>query len=85
MNYRHAFHAGNFADVFKHAVLSLLLKSLARKDAAFCYLDTHAQKKQKRNLSPNGACYLALGDTPRPVLTATGNGSMPTYRKRSGL
>ncbi len=52
MNYRHAFHAGNFADVFKHAVLSLLLKSLARKDAAFCYLDTHAQKKQKRNLSP---------------------------------
>ncbi len=42
MNYRHAFHAGNFADVFKHAVLSLLLKSLARKDAPFCYLDTHA-------------------------------------------
>lgn len=42
MNYRHIFHAGNFADVFKHAVLSLLLKSLARKDAAFCYLDTHA-------------------------------------------
>ena len=42
MNYRHAFHAGNFADVFKHAVLALLLKSLVRKDAPFCYLDTHA-------------------------------------------
>ena len=42
MNYRHAFHAGNFADVFKHTVLALLLKSLARKDAPFCYLDTHA-------------------------------------------
>ncbi|MHB8535911.1 MAG: 23S rRNA (adenine(2030)-N(6))-methyltransferase RlmJ [Sulfuricaulis sp.] len=42
MNYRHVFHAGNFADVFKHAVLSLLLKSLHRKDAPFCYLDTHA-------------------------------------------
>lgn len=42
MNYRHVFHAGNFADVFKHAVLSLLLKSLVRKDAPFFYLDTHA-------------------------------------------
>jgi len=42
MNYRHIFHAGNFADVFKHVVLSLLLKSLHRKDAPFCYLDTHA-------------------------------------------
>jgi 23S rRNA (adenine2030-N6)-methyltransferase len=42
MNYRHAFHAGNFADVLKHAVLVLLLKALARKDAPFCYLDTHA-------------------------------------------
>lgn len=42
MNYRHVFHAGNFADVFKHAVLSLLLKSLHRKDTPFCYLDTHA-------------------------------------------
>jgi 23S rRNA (adenine2030-N6)-methyltransferase len=42
MNYRHVFHAGNFADVFKHAVLSLLLTSLRRKDAPFCYLDTHA-------------------------------------------
>lgn len=42
MNYRHIFHAGNFADVFKHAVLSLLLKSLQRKDKPFFYLDTHA-------------------------------------------
>ena len=42
MNYSHAFHAGNFADVFKHIVLSLLLKSLHRKDAPFCYVDTHA-------------------------------------------
>ena len=42
MNYRHIFHAGNFADVFKHIVLSLLFKALKRKDKAFCYLDTHA-------------------------------------------
>ncbi len=42
MNYRHRFHAGNFADVVKHSVLALLLKSLHRKDTPFCYLDTHA-------------------------------------------
>lgn len=42
MNYRHIYHAGNFADVFKHTVLSLVLKSLHQKDSAFCYLETHA-------------------------------------------
>ncbi|MBL8589805.1 MAG: 23S rRNA (adenine(2030)-N(6))-methyltransferase RlmJ [Methylobacteriaceae bacterium] len=42
MNYRHAFHAGNFADVFKHAFLALILTHLTRKDAALRYLDTHA-------------------------------------------
>lgn len=42
LSYRHAFHAGNFADVHKHAVLSLLLQELVRKDAAYCYLDSHA-------------------------------------------
>ncbi len=40
--YRHSFHAGNFADVFKHALLVRLLLALARKDRPFCYLDTHA-------------------------------------------
>ncbi len=42
MNYRHAFHAGNFADVFKHTILIGLLDVLRAKDAAFCYFDTHA-------------------------------------------
>lgn len=42
MNYRHSYHAGNFADVFKHIILTALIKSLLRKDSAFCYLDTHA-------------------------------------------
>lgn len=42
MNYRHAYHAGNFADVFKHAVLTLLLQRLKHKDKPFCVLDTHA-------------------------------------------
>ncbi len=42
MNYRHAFHAGNFADVTKHIVLTRILTYLTRKDAAFRVIDTHA-------------------------------------------
>ena len=42
MNYRHIYHAGNFADVFKHIVLATLTKAFLRKDTPFCYLDTHA-------------------------------------------
>ena len=42
MNYHHAFHAGNFADVFKHAILLGLIDSLKAKPTPFCYLDTHA-------------------------------------------
>jgi 23S rRNA (adenine2030-N6)-methyltransferase len=42
MNYRHAFHAGNFADCMKHALLVWLLRALARKPSPFRVLDTHA-------------------------------------------
>jgi 23S rRNA (adenine2030-N6)-methyltransferase len=42
MNYRHAYHAGNFADVVKHVAISLVLAHLKRKDAPFCVVDTHA-------------------------------------------
>lgn len=42
MNYRHAFHAGNFADVVKHTILTRILAYLMRKDAAFRVIDTHA-------------------------------------------
>jgi 23S rRNA (adenine2030-N6)-methyltransferase len=42
MNYRHAFHAGNFADVFKHTILIGLLQALNEKAAPYCYFDTHA-------------------------------------------
>src|SRR5262245_21984516 len=40
--YRHLFHAGNFADVFKHALLTRLLLLLLRKEKPLLYLDTHA-------------------------------------------
>jgi len=42
MNYRHAFHAGNFADVLKHAVLARILVHLGEKAAAYRVIDTHA-------------------------------------------
>ena len=42
VNYRHAFHAGSFADVFKHAVLCRILDYLRQKPAAFRVIDTHA-------------------------------------------
>ena len=42
MNYRHVYHAGNFADVVKHVCLVALLRGLSRKDSPWLYLDTHA-------------------------------------------
>ncbi|WP_147459637.1 23S rRNA (adenine(2030)-N(6))-methyltransferase RlmJ, partial [Pseudomonas amygdali] len=42
MNYRHAYHAGNHADVFKHLTLTRLIALMARKEQPFAYLDTHA-------------------------------------------
>lgn len=42
MNYRHLYHAGNFADVFKHALLTLLIGRLKEKDTPFAVIDTHA-------------------------------------------
>lgn len=42
MNYRHAYHAGCFSDVFKHAALALVLEYLKAKDKPFCVIDSHA-------------------------------------------
>jgi len=42
LSYRHAFHAGNFADVLKHLILIRVISYLSQKDKAFCYIDTHA-------------------------------------------
>ena len=42
VNYQHAFHAGNFADVHKHAVLTRILVHLRQKPAAFRVIDSHA-------------------------------------------
>ena len=40
LSYRHLFHAGNFADVFKHILLTRLIVSMNKKDKPYFYLDT---------------------------------------------
>ena len=52
LSYRHAFHAGNHADVLKHVVLTEALRYLVSKDSALWYIDTHAGVGQYR-LNPN--------------------------------
>jgi 23S rRNA (adenine2030-N6)-methyltransferase len=42
LSYRHAFHAGNHADVLKHSVMVQLLRHLGQKDKSYWYIDTHA-------------------------------------------
>ena len=42
LSYRHAFHAGNFADVLKHSVLTLVLEYMTRKEKGFHYIDSHS-------------------------------------------
>lgn len=42
LSYRHAFHAGNFADVLKHLILIEIIQYLKQKDKPVCYIDTHA-------------------------------------------
>ena len=75
MNYRHAYHAGNFADCMKHALLASMLEALARKPAPFFVLDTHAGRGQYDLLADpaertgewrDGIARL-LGDTPPPL------------------
>ena len=63
MNYRHAFHAGNHADVLKHIVLLAMLDALMRKDAPFFVLDTHAGR---------GRYLLRGGQATRTAEAATG-------------
>jgi 23S rRNA (adenine2030-N6)-methyltransferase len=42
LSYRHGYHAGNYADVLKHAMLIQVLKAMQKKDKPYVYIDTHA-------------------------------------------
>jgi 23S rRNA (adenine2030-N6)-methyltransferase len=62
MNYRHAYHAGNFADVLKHAVLTAVLLHLRKKDKPFAVIDTHAGRGLY-DLKSGGALKTAEAET----------------------
>jgi 23S rRNA (adenine2030-N6)-methyltransferase len=73
LSYRHAFHAGNYADVLKHIVLVEILEYLCKKDKPFDYIDTHAgagvyrltsQLAQKNKEFENGIGRLKQADWP---------------------
>ncbi len=75
MNYRHAYHAGNFADCFKHALLVALVESLAGKPAPFFVLDTHAgagrydlEAEAARRTEEAATGILRLLERPSPIL-----------------
>jgi 23S rRNA (adenine2030-N6)-methyltransferase len=80
MNYRHIYHAGNFADIAKHVALLYCLKALQRKDAAFFALDSHAGRgfydlqapeAQKSGESERGVQHL--------IVKALGNEALTDY------
>ncbi|MEX1152736.1 23S rRNA (adenine(2030)-N(6))-methyltransferase RlmJ [Parvibaculum sp.] len=77
MNYRHAYHAGNFADVMKHAVLALVIEHMKLKDKPFFLLDTHAGagetdlsgiEAQKTGEFRAGIARVLAAETPHPAL-----------------
>jgi 23S rRNA (adenine2030-N6)-methyltransferase len=61
LKYRHAYHAGNFADVHKHVTLLALLAALKRKDKGFLYLETHAGRGAYELSKSNAASESAAG------------------------
>ncbi len=60
MNYRHAFHAGNFADVAKHVTLVALLGELAQRPRPLTYIESHAGAGLY-NLRGRQGCVLTIG------------------------
>ena len=82
MNYRHAFHAGNFADVMKHVALTRVIEHLKSKDKPFRFIDTHAgtglydvsaDEAQRSGEWQNGIGALLRGDCIAPIGVETGS------------
>ena len=76
LSYRHGYHAGGFADLLKHAVLSLVIEYLKRKPAPIRYIDTHAggglyyiggEMAAKTGEFAKGVGSLAFDDFPAPL------------------
>ena len=74
MNYRHAYHAGNFADVLKHAVLARVIEYLGRKEAPFRVIDTHAGAGRYALTSPEAG---KTGEWQNGIARLIGPGAKP--------
>ncbi len=72
MNYRHAYHAGNFADVVKHIALVAILTHLKKKETPFAVIDTHAGR---------GLYDLKGGEAARTSEAASGIGRLKDLRE----
>jgi 23S rRNA (adenine2030-N6)-methyltransferase len=80
MNYRHVFHAGNFADVHKHAVLTALLLRLRQRQKPMCYVESHAGAGVYRldSLQARRSAEFATG-IGRLATVAPGNAALAIY------
>ena len=79
MNYRHAFHAGNHADVLKHLVLLALLDALKKKDTPFFVLDTHAGRGRYLLAAAESR---KTGEADAGILKLMGEAKMPEVVER---
>ena len=77
--YRHAFHAGNHADVLKHILLLALLDALKKKDAPFFVLDTHAGRGRYLLAAPESR---KTGEADAGILKLMGEARMPEVVER---
>lgn len=89
MNYRHAYHAGNFADVFKHALLVRILLYLQRKETPFRYIETHAgpglTDLRSEAASRTGEWRDGIGRLAEAELPAAAEALLEPYRAAAGL
>lgn len=77
MNYRHIYHAGNFADVLKHIVLLLCVDYLQKKDGGLCFIDAHGgaglyaldseEATKTREWEKGIGCFMGLCDGPPDI------------------
>ncbi|MDQ0316674.1 23S rRNA (adenine(2030)-N(6))-methyltransferase RlmJ [Amorphus orientalis] len=81
MNYRHAFHAGNFGDVLKHVVVARIVRYMQRKDGAIRVIDTHAgvglydlssDEALRTGEAERGATRVLQGHTPPEIAELIG-------------
>jgi 23S rRNA (adenine2030-N6)-methyltransferase len=85
MNYRHHFHAGNFADVMKHALLLQLLQALQKKEKGFFYLDTHAGRgRYDLRAAATGATLARAPEWPEGVGRLWARAELPPFLQEYG-